>query len=140
MDQKLDPGYEVFAQALAMGFTPHAASNQANLDLTPVEAAMLSQRADIRARMDEIVKLDQFDSSNEQLRIARQLEVDRDFAYAIGNPAAAINATVQRAKLLGLFVEKIDTNNNIAVRSGGELTPQEWADKFVPKESKDGNV
>ena len=126
----LDQHDEMFAQALAMGFTPQMAAREAQVDLTPLEAQVLSQREDIRNRMNEIVKLDQFDLSNEHLRIARQLEIDRDFAYEVGNVNAAINATVQRGKLLGVFVERTETTNNVAVRGGNELTPDEWASKF----------
>lgn len=136
MTTQLTHEEEVFAQGLAMGFTPHSASVNAGFDITPVEAAMMSQREEIKDRVTNIVRFDQFDSSIEQLRIARQLEVDRDFAYAVGNPAAAINATVQRAKLLGLMVERVESNNNVAVRSGNDLSPEEWSAKFVPKEQQ----
>lgn len=138
MTSRLEPSEEVFAQALAMGFTSIAAAEHAQVDLTPVESQMLSHREDIRKRVSEIVRLDEFDSSLEHLRIARQLEIDRDFAYQVGNPAAAINATVQRAKLLGIFVERSEHSNYVAVRSGAELTPDEWEKKFAPgKENPD---
>lgn len=128
---ELDPQYETFAQALAMGFTPGMAAREACLDLTPVECQVLSGRQDVRERMNEIVARDQFDMSNEHLRVARQLEIDRDFAYETGNVNAAINATVQRAKLLGVYVERTETTNNVAVRNGSELSPEEWSAKFA---------
>ena len=127
---ELDPHEELFAQGLAMGFTPLQSSVESRLDMTAVEAGMLSQKPHIKGRVLEIVKLDEFDSSLEHLRIARQLEVDRDFAYEVGQPSAAINATVQRAKLLGLFVERTESTSQVAVRGGNELSPIEWAEKF----------
>ena len=136
--EKLDHHREMFAQGLALGFTAFQAAQEAALDLTQVEAQMMSQEPEIRRRVSEIIKLDDYDQSNEHLRIARQLEIDRDFAYQVGNPAAAINAAVQRAKLLGHFVERTETTNNVAVRSGAELTPDEWAAKFgVGKSAED---
>lgn len=141
MAQELDQYEEVFAQGLAMGFTARAAAEEAGLGITPIEAQMLSQRPEIKARVKEIITLDEFDSTQEHLRIARQLEIDRDFAYQIGNPAAAIQATVQRGKLLGVFVERVEQNTNVAVRSGAELTPEEWAAKFgtAPKQSEEND-
>jgi hypothetical protein len=124
---------EQFAQGLAYGFTPMSAAEHARLNLTSVEAAHLSADHEIRDRVQELVVNQQFDMSLEHIRIARQLEVDRDFAYQTGNPAAAINATVQRAKVLGVFVERTETNNKVAVSSTRELTPDEWAQKFGAK-------
>jgi len=127
---------EAFAQGLAYGFTPSMAAENAGLELTQIEAKHYSMAPHVAERVNELMKSQFFDPSNEHIRIAHQLEIDRDFAYKMGNPAAAINATVQRAKVLGVFVERIDNNTNLAVSSPDKLTPDEWAAKFgVQKEA-----
>ena len=40
--------------------------------------------------------------------IARQLDEDREFAYREKKPSAAIQATMGKAKVLGLIVDKMD--------------------------------
>lgn len=128
-----DSKRECFAQGLAYGFTPQMAAEEAGLIYTPIEAAHESQHPEIVARVNELVATAQFDMGNEHIRVARQLEVDRDFAYRLGNPAAAINATVQRAKILGVYVERFATDSKVAVSSPDQLTPDEWAAKFGSK-------
>ncbi len=130
MSEISDRALEVFAQGLAYGFSPSMAAQNADLSLTDVEAAHLSSDPRVSTRIGQLLSSQNFDPSLEHLRVARQLEVDRDFAYKMGNPAAAVNATVQRAKVLGVYVERIDTNSNLAVRSGDQLSPEEWAAKF----------
>ena len=124
---------ESFAQGLAYGFTPSMAAENAGLEMTQVEAKHYSVSPHVAARVVELMTTQFFDSSNEHIRIAHQLEIDRDFAYRMGNPAAAINATVQRAKVLGLYVEKVDTNTNLAVSSPEQLTTDEWQRRFGAK-------
>lgn len=124
---------ESFAQGLAYGLTPVMSAESAGLEMTQVEAKHYSVSPHIAERVQELMQTQFFDSSNEHIRIAHQLEIDRDFAYRMGNPAAAINATVQRAKVLGLYVEKVDTNANLAVSSPEQLTPDEWQSKFGAK-------
>lgn len=125
-----DKQMEDFAQGLAYGFTPSQAADNAFLSLTPVEAAHLSTQEEVVGRIRELLATSHFDPANEHIKVARQLEADRDFAYRTGNPAAAINATIQRAKVLGVFVERTIQDNNVAVSSPDRLTPDEWAEKF----------
>lgn len=125
-----DKQMEDFAQGLAYGFTPSQAADNAFLSLSPVEAAHLSTLPEIVERIRELLITSHFDPVNEHIKVARQLEADRDFAYRTGNPAAAINATIQRAKVLGVFIERTIQDNNVAVSSPEKLTPGEWAEKF----------
>lgn len=126
---------EVFAQGLAYGFTPSAAAIGADLRVTDVEAAHLSTDSRVTVRVQELLKHQIFDPSLEHLRVARQLEVDRDFAYKMGNPASAVNATVQRAKVLGIYVERVVHDQNVALSTPESLTPDEWKIKFGSKEA-----
>jgi hypothetical protein len=103
------------------------------MSLTPIEAAHLSTREDIVIRVNELLSTSHFDPANEHIKVARQLEADRDFAYRTGNPAAAINATIQRAKVLGVFVERTIQDNNVAISDPNKLTPEEWQAKFGEK-------
>jgi hypothetical protein len=129
-----DKEMEDFAQGLAYGFTPAQAAENAFMNLTPIEAAHMSTSPEVVERIRELLTSNHFDLSNEHIKVARQLEADRDFAYRTGNPAAAINATIQRAKVLGVFVERTVTDNNVAVVSSEKLTAAEWEDKFGHKE------
>jgi ankyrin repeat protein len=131
-----DQEKEEFAQGLAYGFTPSQAAENARMDLSPIEAAHLSTDEEIVTRIRELLATSHFDPANEHIKVARQLEADRDFAYRTGNPAAAINATIQRAKVLGVFIERTIQDNNVAVSSPEKLTPEEWAAKFGHKEAE----
>lgn len=128
-----DKDLENFAQGLAYGFTPAQSADQAGLDWSPVEAAHMSTDQAVVERVRELLQTSHFDQANEHIKVARQLEADRDFAYRTGNPAAAINATIQRAKVLGVFVERTVQDNNIAVSDSRQLTPEEWQEKFGEK-------
>lgn len=129
-----DKSMEDFCQGIAYGFTPAQAADNAFLNLSAVEAAHLSTSPEIVERVRELLTTSHFDPTNEHIKVARQLEADRDFAYRTGNPAAAINATIQRAKVLGVFVERTVTDNNVAVVSSDKLTADEWEKKFGHKE------
>ena len=131
----LEQKYETFAQGLAYGFTPSKAADNAGLNISPAEAGHLTTDKSVRDRVAELLGTQHFDMGNEHIRVARQLEIDRDFAYAMGNPAAAINATIHRAKVLGAYVEQTNVNQNIAVSSPSKLTAAEWAERFGPKPS-----
>ena len=133
MTDKLSHQDEAFAQGLAYGFTPGMAAENAGLEMTQIEAKHYSMNPDVAERVRELMQSQFFDPSNEHIRIAHQLEIDRDFAYRMGNPAAAINATIQRAKVLGVFVERVDNNMNVAVSSPDKLSPEEWTAKFGTK-------
>jgi hypothetical protein len=130
---QLSKEHEEFAQAVAYGFTPAQAAENAFMSLSPVEAAHLSTSPAILERVGQLLNSNHFDPLNEHIKVARQLEVDRDFAYRVGNPNAAIQATIQRAKVLGVFVERTITDNNVAVANPEQLTPEEWAAKFGVK-------
>lgn len=47
--------------------------------------------------------------------IARQLDEDRTFARENGAAAAAVSATMGKAKVLGLIVEKHDVSGSISL-------------------------
>lgn len=128
-----DKTLEDFSQGLAYGFTPAQAAENAMMSVTPIEAAHMSTSEIIVKRVQELLTTTHFDPANEHIKVARQLEADRDFAYRTGNPAAAINATIQRAKVLGVFVERTIQDNNVAVSDPHKLTPEEWAAKFGGK-------
>jgi len=131
-----DKDLESFAQGIAYGFTPAQSADQAGLDWSPVEAAHMSTDPVVVERVRELLLTNHFDPLNEHIKVARQLEADRDFAYRTGNPAAAINATIQRAKVLGVFVERTITDNNVAISDPNKLTPEEWQAKFGAKETE----
>ena len=61
---------------------------------------------DVRARVDQILEAARRQAGVTTADIARQLDEDRAFAYAEGKPSAAVSATMGKAKVLGLIVDR----------------------------------
>jgi len=69
--------------------------------------------------------------------IIAQLDTDRDFAYEQESPAAAINATVAKARILG-FLDKAETNRlppNLGIGWSEDSTEVKHS-SFKPEEKR----
>ena len=134
--EHLDPkAVSVFAQCIAYGFTVTRALDASRLDLDEIEARHLASHPDIQAKVKEVIERQVYDTEIEQIKVAHQLEQDREFAIELGQPSAAIQATVARAKVLGVFVERTSTENFVAVSNPEKLSQEEWMAKFAGKEA-----
>lgn len=77
-------------------------------EIATQKASRLLARAEIKARIAEIRNMAAEKTATTIQDIARQLDEDRRFAYEEKKPSAAVAASVAKAKLLGLYVEKKD--------------------------------
>ncbi|RWP64136.1 hypothetical protein [Mesorhizobium sp.] len=70
--------------------------------------------------------------------IARQLDEDRQLARELGQAAAAVNATMSKAKLYGLVTDRHEVESVLRkpMREPGEvkqMSLEEWTARFAPK-------
>jgi phage terminase small subunit len=98
--------HERFAQALAKGKTQIEAHASAGYKSHDQNAARMIGNERIKARVAELQERAAEKTVCTVADIAAQLDEDRKFARQLDNPAAAISATMGKAKVLGLIVDK----------------------------------
>lgn len=98
--------HERMAQELAKGTPQFEAYQAAGFKGTKQVASEVAAREDVRARVNELLELAAKRAVVTVADIARQLDEDRDFAREKMAPAAAVSATLGKAKVLGLIVER----------------------------------
>lgn len=98
--------HERFAQELAKGALQRDACVTAGYRGGEAVACRLAKREDVRARVDEILGRAAKRAEVTVADIARQLDEDREFAREKESPAAAVSATMGKAKVLGLIVDR----------------------------------
>lgn len=111
--------HERFAQELAKGASQLSAYVAAGYRPDDGAAARLSGNVRVRARLTELLERAAEKAVITAADIARQLDEDRAFAKSCAVPAAMVSATMGKAKVLGLIVDKaqIDTAMHITVSS-----------------------
>jgi phage terminase small subunit len=104
--------HERFAQALAKGDTSDGAYVSAGFSANRGNAARLNANESVRKRVAELQEKAAEKVETTIADIVAQLDEDRTFAIKCEAPAAAIAATMGKAKVLGLIVDKskIDVN------------------------------
>lgn len=112
-----NPRYEKFAQALAQGATSDAAYISAGFKANRGNATRLKAKESVQARVTELQARVADRVVETVADIARQLDEDREFARECAVPAAAVSATMGKAKVLGLIVDKtkVDMSGAIAI-------------------------
>jgi hypothetical protein len=100
------PRHEAFVQLVAKGESWTDAFEHAGFVRSSKNAARLAGRADVKARLAELQERAAEKAVIGAADIAAQLDDDRNFAIKLKAPAAAISATLGKAKVLGLIVEK----------------------------------
>lgn len=98
--------HEAFARALAKGKTTDDAYISAGYKPNRGNAARLKANEDIRGRVAELLSKAAERTVTTVEDIARQLDEDRTFARGLSAPSAAVSATMGKAKVLGLIVDK----------------------------------
>jgi hypothetical protein len=98
--------HERFAQELAKGRSQIAAYTAAGYKPDDGASARLSGNIRIRERLAELQARVAEKVTTTAADIARQLDEDRKFARQLKQSAAAVTATMGKAKVLGLIVEK----------------------------------
>lgn len=82
----------------------------------------MSKKPHIQERITEIMAEFAEDNKVTVQDIVRQLDEDRAFAIKCGTASAAVAATMNKAKVLGLVVDKVD---NKLSNPDGTLAPRE---------------
>lgn len=134
--------YERFAQNLATGMPQHEAYTKAGFLLKPAghrtDASKLAHKPEISDRVRELLE-----------RQAKRLDVTIDtlvaeldlmfkLALATKQPSAGVGATMGKAKLLGLVVDKAEVESSTVRRplrvpgADKKMSMDEWQKKFAP--------
>lgn len=99
--------HERFAQELAKGKTATEALELAGY-ADPRNSTRLTKNDEIRARVTELQMRAAAKTVTTAADIARQLDEDREFARECKQAGAAVSASLGKAKVLGIVVDKIE--------------------------------
>lgn len=123
---------EKFAQELAKGKSQVDAYVAAGYKPDRGAATRLSANVSVRARCDELKARAAEKAVVTAADIAAQLDEDRVFARQVESAAAAVSATMGKAKVLGLILDKHEhaVNPELAelIRQG--MSAKEAAEKY----------
>lgn len=100
--------HEKFAQALAKGMTQAAAYAGAGYAPSDPHAARLARNGKVEVRVLELQSRAAEKVEFTIADMAKQLDEDRKFARECETPAAAVSASMGKAKLLGMLTDKIE--------------------------------
>ena len=127
--------HELFAQEIAKGVTAELAYQNAGYAPSLKNAQRLKSNEGIRSRVAEILSRIAAKTEITIADIARQLDEDRDFARSCKSAAAMVAATMGKAKVLGLIVDRQ------AGADGGPIqtvTKVEWTTVDPPSSDREG--
>lgn len=110
-----NPRHERFAQELAKGKSASEAYEAAGYKPHQPSASRLLSKAIVAARVTELQAKVAEKAEITALDIVRQLDEDRQLAVSLGQSSAAVSATMGKAKLLGLIVDKADVTNHVRI-------------------------
>jgi hypothetical protein len=119
--------HERFAQERAKGKTKDEAYTAAGYAENRSNACRVDAKPQVQARIAELQARAAEKAEVTVADIARQLDADREFAREQGQGAAAISATLGKAKLLGLMPERHEHTG----RGGGPIEYQNLSDEEV---------
>lgn len=113
----LNAKHEAFCQNMAKGMGVREAYREAGYADNAASASKLYAKPDITIRITQLqtatAKKAQFTIQD----MLKQLDEDRKFAREKGAPAAAISASMGKAKVLGMLVDK----QEVTGRDGGPI-------------------
>lgn len=109
--------HERFAQELAKGAPASTAYETAGYKPDRGAASRLSANVSVQARAEELKVRAAEKVEVTVADIARQLDEDREFAKSCGQAGAAVSASLGKAKVLGLIVERQEHTG----RGGGPI-------------------
>lgn len=133
-----NPRHEAFAQALAKGKTRAEAYVEVGYKPSEPHASRLASNGKVVARVTELLGRAAERALVTIESIARQLDEDRQLARELGQAAAAVNATMSKAKLYGLVTDRHEVESVLRkpMREPGEvkqMSLEEWTARFAPK-------
>lgn len=143
------PREERFAQNLAKGMPQHKAYTEAGFSLKPsanrTDASKKAREPHIAARVKELLERQakRLDVTIDSL--VGELDVMFKLALATKQPAAGVGAIMGKAKLLGLVIDKTETETTVRrpLRQNGsdkKMSMEEWQKKFAPSDLPKGPV
>lgn len=115
------PRWEAFAQAMAKGMSRGDAYAAAGFKPNTKNASRLYGRPEVQARLAELQERAADKAVVTVADIARQLDDDRNFARKLESPSAAVSATMGKAKVLGLIVDRQQHNFDLSGLSDDDL-------------------
>lgn len=124
--------HELFAQGVAKGLSATEAYEKAGYKPHQPSASRLLSNAMVEARVDELKAKAAERAIATVEDIARQLDEDRMFARQNGAASAAVSATMGKAKVLGLIIDKNDHTS-----SDGSMSPKPNVIEFVTPDVDD---
>jgi hypothetical protein len=144
-----NPRYERFAQGIAKGMSQIDAYNyagyQPNQERKDIasSASAVARTPQVAARIKDLLERQakRVGISVDDLLV--ELNAMYQLAMRTKQPASGVGAVIAKAKLLGLMVDRVETDVNIRkpARSPTEdktMSLDEWREKFTPKDtSKD---
>lgn len=138
-----NPRHEKFAQNLAMGMTQHDAYRlsgykpMANQVAMRAEANKLRKRPEIRDRTRELQAEVARNLHVSVKSIVDELEISRVYALQCDQPGAAVQASMGKAKLFGLIVDRAEVEAVVrkparrATTADKALTLEAWEKQFA---------
>jgi len=121
--------HERFAQELAKGNSQIEAYRLAGYEPVEANASRLIRNDKVAARVAELKAVAAEKAAITVYDIAAQLDEDRTFARDLEAPAAAISATMGKAKVLGLIVER----SELTGKDGGPIETADMSDRDMAK-------
>jgi hypothetical protein len=106
MPTTLNPRQERFCQLVKQGVPRYRAYPLAGYQFDGKAPYRLSENVRVKARMAELDRMFQVKTRVTLETICEKLDEDRAFAQACGQAAPALNATIAKGKLHGLFVDR----------------------------------
>ena len=107
--------HELFCQHLALGKTASEAYEMAGYKPSRSNASVLRAKQNVSDRLSEILQQSERkivqDIEYTRDSILAELEDARAFAFEKGNPSAAVSASIGKARVLGLIIDRREVGN-----------------------------
>ena len=130
-----NPKHERFAQAFAKGDSADEAYARAGYKADRGNASRMTANDSIQRRVAELQERAAIKVEMTVADIVRQLAEDRDFARECGTPAAAVNATLGQAKVLGLVVDKSEAKVAATLSVDIDRPPRETREEWLARKA-----
>jgi phage terminase small subunit len=124
-----NPRHEKFAQEIAKGNTATAAMAAAGYS-DPRNSTRLTKNDEIRRRIEELQQCGAARAEVSVASLLAELETARLLALKLGQASAAVAATMGKAKILGLIIDRREVGDAGAFDS---LTDEELVARAVKK-------
>lgn len=129
--------HEIFAQETVKGASGREAYKTAgykpkNDNVADANASRLLRDAKVRARIEELQERAAVRAELTVLDILDELKQARELALQLEQPAAMISASMGRAKVAGLLVEKQEHSGSVGLDIGGLLAAVDGKTRGIP--------